>query len=81
MIRVRRSVAELTGGQRVYNALKSEAGKRTVAIPAGLPVIDSHMKICAETGAAGRVFVGAKGATRAGITSTGGGTRHAARPA
>lgn len=63
-IRVRRSVAELTSGQRVYKAPKSEAGKRTVAIPATvLPLVTSHMKIYAEPGPAGRVFVGAKGAT------------------
>ncbi|MFJ5294022.1 tyrosine-type recombinase/integrase [Streptomyces sp. NPDC088348] len=64
MIRVRGSMSELNSGQRVYKAPKSEAGKRTVAIPSSvLPVIVRHMKQYAERGADGRVFVGAKGAT------------------
>ncbi|MEU5252362.1 tyrosine-type recombinase/integrase [Streptomyces longwoodensis] len=64
MIRVRGAVSELTSGKRVYKAPKSAAGKRVVAVPASLlPVLDAHMKIYAEGGAAGRVFVGAKKAT------------------
>jgi integrase len=64
MIRVRGSVSELNDGQRLYKAPKSEAGKRTVAIPSSvLPVVIGHMKQYAERGSDGRVFVGAKGAT------------------
>jgi integrase len=63
-VRVRGSVAELTSGQRIYKAPKSEAGKRTVAVPEVVrPLIADHMKRYAELGADGRVFVGAKGAT------------------
>lgn len=64
MIRVRGAVSELTSGQRVYKAPKSAAGKRLVAVPASvLPVLVTHMKVYAESGATGRVFVGAKKAT------------------
>ncbi|HZO66816.1 MAG TPA: hypothetical protein VFB74_17605 [Kribbellaceae bacterium] len=43
---------------------KSEAGKRTLAIPAYiLPALRMHLESYAEAGAKGRVFVGAKGAT------------------
>ncbi|MDT3397210.1 tyrosine-type recombinase/integrase [Streptomyces sp. B1866] len=64
MIRVRGAVSELTNGQRVYKAPKSEAGKRTVAVPASvLPVVRTHLDLFAEKGADGRVFVGAKKAT------------------
>ncbi|MBV7697597.1 site-specific integrase [Streptomyces sp. TRM70350] len=64
MIRVRGAVSELTSGRRVYKAPKSAAGKRLVAVPASvLPFLDTHMKVYAESGAAGRVFVGAKKAT------------------
>ena len=41
---------------------KSEAGKRTLAIPAYiLPALRMHLESYAEAGAKGRVFVGAKG--------------------
>lgn len=64
MIRVRGAVSELTSGQRVYKAPKSAAGKRLVAVPASvLPLLITHMKVFAESGADGRVFVGAKKAT------------------
>ncbi|MFG2117939.1 tyrosine-type recombinase/integrase [Streptomyces sp. NPDC048710] len=63
MIR-RRSVSELNSGKHLYKAPKSEAGKRSVAIPRSiLPVVFTHMEQFAEPGADGRVFVGAKGAT------------------
>lgn len=43
---------------------KSEAGKRTVAIPASiLPALRVQLDSYAEAGPRGRVFVGAKGAT------------------
>jgi integrase len=64
MIRVRGSVSELNSGERIYKAPKSEAGKRTVAIPRSImPTVKAHMDNFAEQGADGRVFVGAKGAT------------------
>ncbi|WP_374028543.1 tyrosine-type recombinase/integrase [Streptomyces sp. NEAU-sy36] len=64
IVRVRGSVSELNSGKRIYKAPKSEAGKRSVAIPRSiLPVVVAHMKQFAEPGADGRVFVGAKGAT------------------
>ncbi|MFJ4519740.1 tyrosine-type recombinase/integrase [Streptomyces sp. NPDC088810] len=64
MIRVRGSVSELNNGERIYKAPKSEAGKRSVAIPRSiLPAVAAHMKQFAEPGADGRVFVGEKGAT------------------
>jgi integrase len=63
-IRVRRNVAELHSGKRLVKEPKSAAGKRTVAIPGViLPDVQTHLKIYAESGADGRVFVGAKGAT------------------
>ncbi|MFD8393499.1 tyrosine-type recombinase/integrase [Streptomyces sp. NPDC059680] len=63
MIRVRGSVSELNSGKQIYKAPKSEAGKRSVAIPHSImPVVVAHMKQFAEPGADGRVFVGAKGA-------------------
>jgi integrase len=43
---------------------KSAAGKRTVAVPDPVvPVLREHMSLFSETGAAGRLFVGGKGAT------------------
>ncbi|WP_078512026.1 tyrosine-type recombinase/integrase [Streptomyces sp. e14] len=61
---MRGAVSELTSGQRVYKAPKSAAGKRLVAVPASvLPLLITHMKVFAESGADGRVFVGAKKAT------------------
>ncbi|MFI7300786.1 tyrosine-type recombinase/integrase [Streptomyces sp. NPDC050121] len=63
-VRVRRAVAELGNGQRQIKAPKSAAGKRTVSIPAAvLPDIRNHLKVYAESGADGRVFIGAKKAT------------------
>lgn len=63
-VRVRQAVAELTNGQREIKAPKSEAGKRTVAIPAAIvPDLRTHLSIYSDPGADGRVFVGAKGAT------------------
>ncbi len=64
LIRVRGSVSELNSGERIYKAPKSEAGKRSVAIPRSvMPIVVAHMKQFAEPGADGHVFVGAKGAT------------------
>ncbi|WP_329018788.1 tyrosine-type recombinase/integrase [Streptomyces sp. NBC_00690] len=63
-VRVRRAVAELFNGKQEIKAPKSAAGKRTVAIPAViLGEILDHLHGFAESGADGRVFIGAKGAT------------------
>ncbi|MFE0625770.1 tyrosine-type recombinase/integrase [Streptomyces sp. NPDC058864] len=63
-IRVRRAVAELQSGQRLIKQPKSEAGARTVGIPAVIHAeVVSHLRIYAETGPDGRVFKGPKGAT------------------
>jgi integrase len=63
-IRVRGSVSELNSGKRVYKAPKSEAGKRTVSIPASImPAVNVHMRLYAEASPNGRIFVGPKGAT------------------
>jgi integrase len=62
-VRVRRSASEVDG-QVVMGPPKSEAGRRTVAIPASiLPALQVHLDSYAEAGPRGRVFVGAKGAT------------------
>jgi integrase len=62
-VRVRRSASEVDG-QVVMGPPKSEAGNRTVAIPASiLPALRVHLDSYAEAGAKGRVFVGVKGAT------------------
>ena len=63
VVRVSRSVTEVRG-QLVVGPPKSRAGRRTVAIPAGIvPVVREHLATHAEKGTTGRVFVGAKGAT------------------
>ena len=63
IVRVRRSVAEVKG-RLVVKAPKSAAGRRSVAVPACLvPELRAHLDRYAEPGAAGRVFVGPKGAT------------------
>ncbi|MBK9180971.1 MAG: site-specific integrase [Acidimicrobiales bacterium] len=62
-IRVEGSVAEV-GGRLVEQAPKSDAGVRTVAVPAVLAAeLEAHLASYAEPGPDGRVFVGAKGAT------------------
>jgi integrase len=62
-VRVARSLSD-DRGRMTLGPTKSEAGKRTVAIPAGVvPVLKAHLRELSEKGAAGRVFVGAKGAT------------------
>lgn len=62
-VRVVRSLSE-DRGRMMVGPTKSEAGKRTVAIPSGMvPVLQAHLHEFAEEGGLGRVFVGAKGAT------------------
>ncbi|MEV6109883.1 tyrosine-type recombinase/integrase [Streptomyces sp. NPDC051940] len=63
-IRVRRAVTELQDGTRLVKAPKSDAGRRTVGIPAVLlDEITAHLEKYAEHGADGRVFIGAQRAT------------------
>ena len=63
IVRVGRSVAEVKG-RLVVKAPKSAAGRGSVAVPACLvPELRAHLDRYAEPGAAGRVFVGPKGAT------------------
>jgi integrase len=62
-VRVLRSLSD-DKGRMALGPPKSEAGKRTVAIPDPVvPVLREHLREFSEKGAAGRVFVGAKGAT------------------
>lgn len=62
-VRVRLAAPELNTGRRVVGDTKSEAGKRTVTIPAVvLPDIRLHLELFAEKGTRGLLFVGDKGA-------------------
>jgi integrase len=62
-VRVVRSLSD-DKGRMALGPPKSAAGKRTVAIPDPVvPVLREHMQRFSESGAIGRVFVGAKGAT------------------
>lgn len=62
-VRVNESVSELKDGSRVVDAPKSDAGKRTVAIPEAIvPDLRWHLQRFAEPGSSGLVFVGEKGA-------------------
>jgi len=62
-VRVVRSLSD-DKGRMALGPPKSAAGKRTVAIPDPVvPVLRVHLREFSEKGAAGRVFVGAKGAT------------------
>ncbi|HZS22435.1 MAG TPA: hypothetical protein VFA63_15815 [Pseudonocardiaceae bacterium] len=61
-LRVRRSQAELQHGRTIIKDPKSEAGKRSVAIPeVVLPDLRDHLARFSETGPDGLVFVGPKG--------------------
>jgi integrase len=61
-VHVRHSQAELQGGRLLVKDPKSEAGKRTVAIPAViLPDVREHLRRFAADGLDGRVFVGPLG--------------------
>jgi len=63
-LRVSRALSELNSGVRNIKGPKSNAGKRTVALPAALlPEIREHLDRFAEPGPAGRVFIGPKNAT------------------
>ncbi len=59
---VTRGQVELSDGRLVVRAPKSEAGRRTVSVPAAiLPDLEWHLEHFAEAGEDGRVFVGPKG--------------------
>lgn len=61
-VTVAESVSELAGGVRHVGPPKSEAGRRTVAIPAViLDELKQHVAQFAEGGPAGLMFVGPKG--------------------
>ena len=61
-VAVAESVSELAGGVRHVGPPKSEAGRRTVAIPAViLDELQQHVAQFAEGGPAGLMFVGPKG--------------------
>lgn len=63
-VRVSRALAELNSGQRKLKGPKSNAGKRTVALPGALmPDIRDHLDRFAESGPDGRLFIGPKNAT------------------
>lgn len=62
-VRVVKSLTEDLGRMSL-GPTKTEAGKRTVAVPAAVvPVLQAHMAEFSERGPGGRVFVGTKGAT------------------
>jgi integrase len=62
-VRVERAVKEI-GGKRVIGPPKSDAGKRSVRIPLLiLPDLEWHLRVFAEVGKDGRLFVGPTGAT------------------
>jgi integrase len=62
-VRVVKSLSD-DKGRMTLGPTKSEAGKRTVVVPvAVVPVLRAHMAEFSERRQAGRVFVGAKGAT------------------
>jgi integrase len=61
-LRVRRSQAELEHGRTIIKDPKSEAGKRSVAIPnVVLNDLRDHLDRFSETGADGLVFIGPRG--------------------
>ena len=61
-IRIVESVSELGDGTRVIGEPKTWAGRRTVAIPAGLlGDLGDHLNLYSEPAADGLVFVGPKG--------------------
>jgi integrase len=62
-VRVEASVSKV-GGTLVVGQPKSAAGVRTIAIPEAIvPALRVHLRMYAEPGPDGRVFIGPKGAT------------------
>lgn len=59
---VRKSTAEMEDGTQVDDDPKSEAGKRSISLPQGLRAdIEHHLKVYAQPGPHGRLFVGPLG--------------------
>lgn len=62
-VKVRRAVKEV-GGRLLVDAPKTWAGRRTVTIPSVIvPDLAWHLRVFAEAGDDGRLFVGPRGAT------------------
>jgi integrase len=63
-VRVERQLVQLTGGKLSFGPPKSDAGRRTIAIPDELAAeLEQHLARYAAPGPDGLVFVGAKGAS------------------
>jgi integrase len=66
LLRVDRAISQLNNGQQRVKGPKSDAGQRSIALPAAiLPEIRAHLALegFSEQGADGRLFVGPKKAT------------------
>lgn len=62
-VRVVRAVKEV-GGRQIIEGPKSSAGRRVVQLPRIIaPDLEWHLRVFAEAGESGRVFVGPRGAT------------------
>lgn len=62
-VKVRRAVKEV-GGKQLVDAPKTWAGRRTVSIPSVIvPDLAWHLRVFAESGVDGRLFVGPRGAS------------------
>jgi integrase len=62
-LRVRKATSEMEDGTQVDDDPKSEAGKRPISLPHGLRGdIEVHLARFAQSGPAGRLFVGPQGA-------------------
>ncbi|UPK74788.1 site-specific integrase [Nocardioidaceae bacterium SCSIO 66511] len=62
-VRIERAVQEL-GAERIIGPTKSGAGRRSIVLPEMIgPDLAWHLRVFAEKGRDGRVFVGPKGAT------------------
>jgi len=61
-LRVRKATVELEDGTQVDDDPKSKAGKRSVSLPTALKIdIDEHLRLYAQPGTDGRLFIGAQG--------------------
>lgn len=83
-VRVERTLVEVTGKPLHFGPPKTEAGARTVPIPAiVLPELKEHVKTFAHDGDKGLIFVGGKGAllrrANSGATGCGPWTRRGSR--
>jgi integrase len=61
-IRIDKAESELQHGERIIGPPKTKAGVRTVAVPPHvIPLLEEHLRLYAEPGRDGLVFVGKKG--------------------